>query len=128
MKTGTQFWYKSVCRRVSVWPISTKLFFVTDRIDRIRHNIFEDDIDCFETLFLVSKSVLKRKRLYFLYRTDEEIEIVRSVDVSQLRDPEPDEHRVKDPKWLICLGVCTHLGCVPLPNKGEFRMPKLTRQ
>lgn len=27
-----------------------------------------------------------------------------------LRDPQKDEDRVKDPKWLVCMGVCTHLG------------------
>jgi Rieske Fe-S protein len=33
-----------------------------------------------------------------------------------LRDPEPDSARVKKPEYLVVLGICTHLGCVPLKN------------
>lgn len=62
------------------------------------------------------------KQKSFFLRTDEEIADVRSKNISELRDPEPDEARTKDPKWLICLGVCTHLGCVPIANKGNRRI------
>mgnify|MGYP003329565005 FL=1 len=37
-----------------------------------------------------------------------------------MKDPEKDEDRAKNPEWLVMLGVCTHLGCVPLGNKGEY--------
>jgi len=40
------------------------------------------------------------------------------VDLSELRDPEADEDRVKKSEWLIMIGICTHLGCVPIPNAG----------
>ncbi len=63
-------------------------------------------------------SVMWRKKPVFLRkRTPAEIEQARSVDIDQLRDPEPDEARVKRPEWLIVIGVCTHLGCIPLGNK-----------
>lgn len=52
------------------------------------------------------------------HRTPEEIAKAKDVDISQLRDPQPDEARVKKPEWLIVVGVCTHLGCVPL-GQGE---------
>lgn len=48
--------------------------------------------------------------IYLPDRTAEEIESVRKVDVATLRDPEPDEERVKEAEWLVILGVCTHLG------------------
>jgi ubiquinol-cytochrome c reductase iron-sulfur subunit len=48
------------------------------------------------------------------HRTPEEIAKAKDVDISQLRDPQPDEARVKKPEWLVVVGVCTHLGCVPL--------------
>ena len=48
------------------------------------------------------------------HRTPEEISKAKDVNVSELRDPQPDEARVKKPEWLIVVGVCTHLGCVPL--------------
>ena len=60
------------------------------------------------------------KPLFVRHRTDEEIEDVRSVDVQSLRDPEDDLERVKNDKWLVLIGVCTHLGCVPISNSGEY--------
>ena len=56
----------------------------------------------------------------------EEIKKANAVDVSSLRDPQTLAERTKEGKenWLITMGVCTHLGCVPLgagegENKGE---------
>lgn len=60
------------------------------------------------------------KPLFIRHRTEAEIEGVRSVNVSTLRDPESDDKRVKDPRWLVVIGVCTHLGCVPIANAGDF--------
>jgi len=60
------------------------------------------------------------KPLFIRHRTAEEIESSAAVDVTGLRDPETDAERVKDAEWLIVLGVCTHLGCVPIANAGEF--------
>lgn len=48
------------------------------------------------------------------HRTPDEIAKANSVNIAELRDPQPDEARVKKPEWLIVVGVCTHLGCVPL--------------
>jgi len=53
-------------------------------------------------------------------RSDDEINAALEVDVSTLRDVEEDSERVKDPAWLVTLGVCTHLGCVPLAGAGDF--------
>ncbi len=60
------------------------------------------------------------KPLFVRHRTPEEIKTEQAVDISQLRDPEKDEERVKKPEWLVVIGVCTHLGCVPIPNAGEW--------
>merc|ERR1719391_886133 len=60
------------------------------------------------------------KPLFIRHRTAEEIEQCRAVDPATLRDAQADEERVKDPEWLVILGVCTHLGCVPIANAGEF--------
>lgn len=54
------------------------------------------------------------------YRTAAEIATENKVDATSLRDPQTDEERVKDPKFLIVIGVCTHLGCVPIANAGQF--------
>ena len=39
--------------------------------------------------------------------------------MEDLKHPEKDEDRAKNPEWLVMLGVCTHLGCVPLDQKGD---------
>jgi len=60
------------------------------------------------------------KPLFVKHRTAEEVAKVRAVPLSELRDPEPDEKRVKKDEWLIVIGVCTHLGCVPIAGAGDF--------
>ena len=60
------------------------------------------------------------KPLFIRHRTAQEIEAETSIDPATLRDPQHDNERVKDPEWLVILGVCTHLGCVPIANAGEF--------
>ena len=60
--------------------------------------------------------------VFIRHRTPEEIKSAESVDISTLRDPQTDEQRVEKPDWLIVVGVCTHLGCVPQGQKpGEPR-------
>ena len=60
------------------------------------------------------------KPVFIKRRTQEEIAKAREVDIKNLKHPEKDEDRAKNPEWLVMLGVCTHLGCVPLDNKGEY--------
>ena len=65
------------------------------------------------------------KPIFIRHRTSEEINTANSTSVSELKHMASDESRVKNPKWLVVVGVCTHLGCVPLgqkvgDNKGEF--------
>ncbi|XP_018352991.1 PREDICTED: cytochrome b-c1 complex subunit Rieske, mitochondrial isoform X2 [Trachymyrmex septentrionalis] len=60
------------------------------------------------------------KPLFIRHRIDSEIATENKVNVASLRDPEEDSARVKDPKWLVIIGVCTHLGCVPIANAGDF--------
>lgn len=62
------------------------------------------------------------KPVFIKNRTPEEIATAREVKLSDLPDPETDQQRVKagHDQWLITIGICTHLGCVPLANQGEF--------
>jgi ubiquinol-cytochrome c reductase iron-sulfur subunit len=57
------------------------------------------------------------KPVFIRRRTPEEIKEAENVDVATLRDPQPDSARVQKPEWLILVGVCTHLGCVPQGQK-----------
>ena len=65
------------------------------------------------------------KPVFIRKRTNEEIEAAKEVNFTDLKDPEQDIDRVKKEEWLVLVGVCTHLGCVPLgqkltDTKGEY--------
>lgn len=60
------------------------------------------------------------KPLFIRHRTEDEIKIAEAVPMSILRDPQPDSDRVQDRNFLVVLGICTHLGCVPIHNAGDF--------
>ena len=55
--------------------------------------------------------------VFVVRRTEQEIEQARADDQADLIDPQPDSARVIEPEWLIVVGVCTHLGCIPLGQK-----------
>ena len=69
--------------------------------------------------------IWRGKPVFIKHRTPAEIEQAKNVALADLKDAEEDSNRVQDNKWLVVLGVCTHLGCVPLGQKttdvkGEF--------
>lgn len=73
------------------------------------------------------KTIFRKQPVFVRNLTAHEIAEANKVDVSSLRDPQTLEERTKEGKenWLITMGVCTHLGCVPLgagegESKGEF--------
>ena len=60
------------------------------------------------------------KPVFIRRRTQDEISEAKAVKMEELKHPEKDEDRAKNPEWLVMLGVCTHLGCVPLNDKGDY--------
>ena len=60
------------------------------------------------------------KPVFIKRRTENEIQEAKKVNLQELKHPEKDEDRAKNPEWLVMLGICTHLGCVPLADKGEY--------
>eukprot|EP00931_Biecheleriopsis_adriatica_P060298 TRINITY_DN361_c0_g1_i1.p2 TRINITY_DN361_c0_g1~~TRINITY_DN361_c0_g1_i1.p2 ORF type:complete len:386 (-),score=78.55 TRINITY_DN361_c0_g1_i1:71-1144(-) len=64
----------------------------------------------------------RSKPVFVRYRTPEMIESCKKDDViaPSMREPATDAERCKKPQWLICIGVCTHLGCIPQPDAGNF--------
>ena len=62
------------------------------------------------------------KPLFVRRRTAAEIEEARQAPLADLKDPQADSERVKEdrPEWLVLVGVCTHLGCVPLGAAGDY--------
>ena len=72
------------------------------------------------------KAVYRSQPLFVRHLTPKEIAEADAVAIDTLRDPQTLEERVVDGKkqWLITMGVCTHLGCVPLgAGEGENRGP-----
>jgi len=72
------------------------------------------------------KAVFRSQPLFVRHLTAKEIEEADAVNVATLRDPQTLDDRVVDGKkqWLVTMGVCTHLGCVPLgAGEGENRGP-----
>lgn len=61
------------------------------------------------------------KPLFVRHRTPAEIEEAVKVPLEELPDPELDEQRYRGPQqYLVLLGICTHLGCVPLNGEGNY--------
>jgi ubiquinol-cytochrome c reductase iron-sulfur subunit len=69
--------------------------------------------------------IWRGKPVFIRHRTDTEIKEAASVKSDDLIDPQSDSDRVQKPKWLVMIGICTHLGCIPMgqkpgEKKGDF--------
>ena len=62
------------------------------------------------------------KPIYISHRTKKQIEAAQNVPVASLPDPQPDSARVKagHDQWLVVVGICTHLGCIPIAHEGAY--------
>jgi ubiquinol-cytochrome c reductase iron-sulfur subunit len=60
------------------------------------------------------------KPVFIRHRTPAEVDEEAQVPMTHLRDQETDEERTLKPEWLVVLGICTHLGCVPINNAGDY--------
>ena len=100
----------------AVWPLIDQM-----NPDASVKALSSTEVDVSEVSPGQSITVLWRgKPVFIKRRTKEEISKAREVDLNELKHPEKDEDRAKNPEWLVMLGVCTHLGCVPLGDKGEY--------
>jgi len=70
----------------------------------------------------VIKVFWRSKPIFVSHRTKKEIDEARNVNVAQLPDPQPDSARVKEghDQWLVLIGICTHLGCIPIAHQGAY--------
>jgi ubiquinol-cytochrome c reductase iron-sulfur subunit len=62
------------------------------------------------------------KPIFIMHRTAKQIKEAQAVNVSSLPDPQPDSARVKEghDQWLVVIGICTHLGCIPIAHEGNY--------
>jgi ubiquinol-cytochrome c reductase iron-sulfur subunit len=70
----------------------------------------------------IIKVFWRSKPIFIFNRTPNDIKLAQEVDWQGLRDPAPDSDRVKKghEQWLVLIGICTHLGCIPLPHQGNY--------
>jgi ubiquinol-cytochrome c reductase iron-sulfur subunit len=70
----------------------------------------------------VIKVFWRGKPIYVNHRTKKQIEEAENVDVAKLPDPQPDSARVKPghAQWQVLIGICTHLGCIPIAHQGPY--------
>ena len=120
----------AVAAGAAVWPLVNQMNPSADvqALSSIRVNVADLEPGAQLTVKWLGKPVFIRRR------TEDEIAAERAVDVASLPDPiarnangvdgaeATDENRALDEngEWLVQMGVCTHLGCVPLADAGEF--------
>lgn len=62
------------------------------------------------------------KPIYIMNRTKKQVDEARAVPTASLPDPQSDQSRVKEghDQWLVVIGICTHLGCIPIAHEGGY--------
>lgn len=62
------------------------------------------------------------KPIYIMNRTKKQVEEAQKVPLSSLPDPQTDQQRTKagHEQWLVVVGICTHLGCIPIAHEGQY--------
>jgi ubiquinol-cytochrome c reductase iron-sulfur subunit len=70
----------------------------------------------------VIKVFWRGKPIYINHRTKKQIEEAQNVSLTELPDPQPDSARVKEghSQWQVLIGICTHLGCIPIAHQGRY--------
>jgi len=70
----------------------------------------------------IIKVFWRSKPIFIFHRSKKEIDAARAVNSASLPDPQPDQARVKEghDQWLVVIGICTHLGCIPLAHQGSY--------
>jgi ubiquinol-cytochrome c reductase iron-sulfur subunit len=70
----------------------------------------------------VIKVFWRGKPIFVNHRTEKQIKEAQDVNLSSLPDPQPDSARVKEghANFQVLIGICTHLGCIPLAHSGQY--------
>jgi len=102
----------------AVWPLIQQM---NPAADTLAASTTEADLEPIEEGQSVTV-IWQGKPVFIRRRTAAEIKAARDVDLATLPDPEADDKRAQKPQWLIVVGICTHLGCIPKGQRtGEAR-------
>jgi ubiquinol-cytochrome c reductase iron-sulfur subunit len=108
--------FAAVGAAAAVWPFIHQMNPSADVLA-----LSSTEVDLSQIAAGQSVTVLWRgKPVFVRHRTEAEIAQAQKDDTASLPDPAKDVDRVKKPEWLVMMGVCTHLGCVPLGQQGEY--------
>mmetsp|Transcript_20669 Transcript_20669/g.45239 ORF Transcript_20669/g.45239 Transcript_20669/m.45239 type:complete len:269 (+) Transcript_20669:66-872(+) len=113
--TGGRFLYASAVR-LAVLKVVVSLSAAADTLALSSLEVDLSGVEEGQTITVKWRG----KPVFITHRTDEAIKEAESVPMSDLKDPQKDSERVVDPKYLIVIGVCTHLGCVPIAGTGNY--------
>lgn len=115
MLSGVRFAYASAARLLVVKLVSS----MSPSAEVMALAFSEFDLSSLE----VGKAVTVKwrgKPIFIRKRSQQEIEKMRQVPMSHLRDQETDDERCVKPEFMIVIGICPHLGCVPLCDQGDY--------
>jgi len=105
--------FAAVGTGVAVWPFIDSM---NPSADVLALASIEVDISAIEVGQRVTVK-WRGKPVFIDHRTPKQIERAEAVKLAELVDPQADKDRVKKAEWLVMVGVCTHLGCIP---KGQL--------
>ena len=105
----------------AIWPVINSM---NPAADTLALATIDVDISAVEVGQAITVT-WRGKPVFIRHRTEEEIATAQAADMDDLPDPQTDEERTIVPQWLVMVGICTHLGCVPLgqqegDEKGDY--------
>jgi len=108
--------FAAVGTAMAVWPFIDQMNPAADVLALASIEVSIADIPVGQSI----KVKWRGKPVFIRHRNEEEIKEAENAPMSALKDPQADSDRVMKPEWLIVVGVCTHLGCIPLNYEGEY--------
>ncbi len=106
----------AVAAGAAVWPLIDQMNPSADVLA-----LSTTEVDLSQIAVGQSITVIWRKQPVFIrHRTEKEILEAEEVPMDELKDPQRDQDRVQKPEWLIMVGICTHFGCIPIGERGDF--------
>ena len=97
----------------AIWPIINQMNPAADTLAMASTEVNIGALEIGQALTVKWRG----KPVFVRHRTPEEIKLAKEVSLDDMRHPETDEERVPNEKFIVLVGVCTHLGCVPLGQK-----------
>ena len=102
----------------AVWPLIDQMNPAADTLAASTTEVNLEPIEIGQRVLVKWRG----KPVFISRRSKKSIDEARSVKLADLVDRQSDQERARNPEWLILVGVCTHLGCIPAGTKaGELR-------